>query len=389
MESNMKKQKKLCAFFHVDKFTSFQKSVIGDLNDGYDVIGLTRTGEGKTLCFLSQAFYHPADTMLVITPTIALMRDLVQQCKRYDLRAAALFSGNPDNDKVMQSLERGELQVLFLAPERLQSIKLQHALKHITIHTVAVDEVHCLTEWGNEFRPMYQKIGQFIRSLSKRPVIAAFSATVTPDDVPLIAESLGMRDWKLHVGKLKRTNLHIKKQFIKTNAERYERVGKAIRKAPDSGKIVIYCTRIQDVKDMCDYLIEGCKISEKSIAVCHSKLTNRETEEDRFRTGDARIMVATSAFGMGVNIPDIRLVIVAQLPFSIAGFYQMVGRAGRDGKKAKVLLLYNGNDYQMNLDIIGKNDARASKEADAMYHICESEEDLHKQILHYLKKEGD
>ena len=140
---------------------------------------------------------------------------------------------------------------------------------------------------------------------------------------------------------------------------------------------------------MCDYLIEGCKISEKSIAVCHSKLTNRETEEDRFRTGDARIMVATSAFGMGVNIPDIRLVIVAQLPFSIAGFYQMVGRAGRDGKKAKVLLLYNGNDYQMNLDIIGKNDARASKEADAMYHICESEEDLHKQILHYLKKEGD
>ena len=140
---------------------------------------------------------------------------------------------------------------------------------------------------------------------------------------------------------------------------------------------------------MRDYLVEGCDIPEKFIAVCHSKLKNREKEEDRFRTGSARIMVATSAFGMGVNIPDIRLVVVAQLPFSVAGFYQMAGRAGRDGEKAKVLLLYNGADYQMNLDIIGKNDARASQEADAMYHICESEENFHKQILHHFTKEDD
>ena len=327
--------------------------------------------------------------MLVITPTISLMRDLVHQCEQYSFKAAALFSGNLDNTAILHDLKHGEIQVLFLTPERLGNQELRTALKCITVHTVVVDEVHCLTEWGNEFRPIYRKIGKFISKLHHRPVIAAFSATVPPEDIPLITESLGMDDYRVHIGKLKRTNLSIKKRFVKTDAERYREVGKAVHKALDKGRIVIYCTRICDVEDMQDYLVEGCCIRPSDIAICHSKCSNRPAEEERFRTGDARIMVATSAFGMGVNIPDIRLVVVSQLPFSIASCYQMAGRSGRDGNKAKVLLLYNDRDFQMNLDIISSKDERAVKAADEMYELCQSDTDLHEQILDYLGKGAD
>ena len=389
MKNDSKKYEDLCNLFRINKLKPFQKAVIDDLNHGHDVIALTRTGEGKTISFLSQAYYHPAGTMLVITPTISLMRDLVHQCQRYGFKAAALFSGNLDNTAILHDLKHGEIQVLFLAPERLGNQELRTALKCITVHTVVVDEVHCLTEWGNEFRPMYRKIGKFISKLHHRPVIAAFSATVPPEDIPLITESLGMDDYRVHIGKLKRTNLSIKKRFVKTDAERYREVGKAVYKAPDKGRIVIYCTRICDVEDMRDYLIEECYIRPSDIAICHSKCSNRPAEEERFRTGDARIMVATSAFGMGVNIPDIRLVVVSQLPFSIASFYQMAGRSGRDGNKAKVLLLYNDRDFQMNLDIISEKDERAVRAADEMYALSQSDEDLHKQILSHLGKGAD
>ena len=389
MKKVRKKYEDLCNFFRINKLKPFQKAVIDDLNHGHDVIALTRTGEGKTISFLSQAYYHPAGTMLVITPTISLMRDLVHQCQRYGFKAAALFSGNLDNTAILHDLKHGEIQVLFLAPERLGNQELRTALKCITVHTVVVDEVHCLTEWGNEFRPMYRKIGKFISKLHHRPVIAAFSATVPPEDIPLITESLGMDDYRVHIGKLKRTNLSIKKRFVKTDAERYREVGKAVYKAPDKGRIVIYCTRICDVEDMQDYLVEGCHIPSAEISICHSKCSNRPAEEERFRTGDARIMVATSAFGMGVNIPDIRLVVVSQLPFSIASCYQMAGRSGRDGNKAKVLLLYNDRDFQMNLDIISGKDERAVKAADEMYELCQSDTDLHEQILDYLGKGAD
>lgn len=389
MKNDSKKYEDLCNLFRINKLKPFQKSVIDDLNHGHDVIGLTRTGEGKTISFLSRAYYHPAGTMLVITPTISLMRDLVHQCQRYGFKAAALFSGNLDNTAILHDLKHGEIQVLFLTPERLGNQELRTALKCITVHTVVVDEVHCLTEWGNEFRPMYRKIGKFISKLHHRPVIAAFSATVPPEDIPLITESLGMDDYRVHIGKLKRTNLSIKKRFVKTDAERYREVGKAVYKAPDKGRIVIYCTRICDVEDMRDYLIEECYIRPSDIAICHSKCSNRPAEEERFRTGEARIMVATSAFGMGVNIPDIRLVVVSQLPFGIASFYQMAGRSGRDGNKAKVLLLYNDRDFQMNLDIISEKDERAVRAADEMYALSQSDEDLHKQILSHLGKGAD
>lgn len=381
---SLKAKNAICEKFGIHNLASFQEKVIHDLNHSHDVIALTRTGEGKSICYLSQTILHPSGLLLVIAPTITLMRDQVRQCEKYGIRAACLYHNNPKNDAVLSQLQKGKVQALFVSPERLTNHKLRESLQDITIHTIAIDEVHCLIEWGNEFRPMYQKIGKFIRKLHHRPAIAAFSATVPPEDIPVIASSLDMDDCRVHVGKLKRTNLSIQKQFVKTDAVRYEKIRKVLKKTPTEGRIVIYCTRICDVEDMREYLIDECHIPSTEIALCHSKLHNRAKQEQRFLSGEARIMVATSAFGMGIHIPDIRLVIVSQLPFSIPAFYQMAGRAGRDSKKAKVLLLYNSNDYQTNLDIISTKDERAVQAVDVLYEVCQSGGDFHAQVIDYL-----
>ena len=331
---------------------------------------------------------HPNGLLIGILPTVALMRDLVRCCEDNKIRVGCLYSGNRENTTVIERLTHRKLQAIFVAPERLSNPHLWKAIQKNTVHTVVVDEVHCLTEWGNEFRPMYRNIGKFIKDLSNSPVVAAFSATVMPDDIPYIVKSLHMKNPVVHIGKLKRSNLSLGKVFVKTEAIRYGKVKKAILKYADKGKIVIYCTRVCDVEEMRDYLIEDCDIEADEIAICHSKLSNRAKQEQRFRSGKARIMIATSAFGMGVNISDIRLIIVSQLPFSAASFYQMAGRAGRDGKRAKALLLWNDADFQMNLDIISDTDDRAVEAVNELYAICESSDDLHDAVIGCFAKGG-
>ena len=331
---------------------------------------------------------HPNGLLIGILPTVALMRDLVQRCEDNKIRAGCLYSGNTENTNVIERLTHGKLQALFAAPERLSDPRLWKAIQKNSVHTVVVDEVHCLTEWGNEFRPMYRNIGKFIKDLSNSPVVAAFSATIMPDDISYIAKSLRMKNPVVHIGKLKRSNLSLKKAFVKNDAARYAKVAKAVHKCDNRGKIVIYCTRVCDVEDMRDFLIEDCDISASAIALCHSRLSNRAEQEARFRSGEAHIMIATSAFGMGVNIPDIRLIIVSQLPFSVASFYQMAGRAGRDGKRAKALLLWNDADFQMNLYIISDTDDRAVEAVNELYAICESSDDLHDAVIACFAKGG-
>ncbi len=384
-----KQEKMICNSFGIAKLKAFQKDVITDLLNDKDVLGLARTSEGKSICFLSMIAMHPNDLLIGILPTVALMRDLVQRCEDSEIRAGCLYSGNAENTNIIERLKHGKLQALFVAPERLNDPHLWKAIQKNKVHTVVVDEVHCLTEWGNEFRPMYRNIGRFIKDLPSSPVVAAFSATVMQEDIPYIIKSLRMKNPTVHIGKLKRSNLSLKKTFVKNDAVRYAKVAKTVQKCDNRGKIVIYCTRVCDVEDMRDFLIDDCNISASTIALCHSRLSDRAEQEARFRSGKARIMIATSAFGMGVNISDIRLIIVSQLPFSAASFYQMAGRAGRDGKRAKALLLWNDADFQMNLDIISDTDDRAVEAVNELYAICESSDDLHDAVIGCFAKEGE
>ena len=383
-----KQEKMICNTFGISRLKPFQKKVITDLSDGKDVLGLARTSEGKSICFLSMIAMHPNELLIGILPTVALMRDLVQRCEDSKIRAGCLYSGNAENANIMERLKHGKLQALFVAPERLNDPHLWKAIQENKVHTVVVDEVHCLIEWGNEFRPMYRNIDKFIKDLPSSPLVAAFSATVMPDDISYIAKSLRMKNPAVHIGKLKRSNLSLKKAFVKNDAARYAKVRKAVQKYGSKGKVVIYCTRVCDVEDMHDFLIEDCDISASVIALCHSRLSDRAEQEACFRSGEVHIMIATSAFGMGVNIPDIRLIIVSQLPFSVASFYQMAGRAGRDGKRAKALLLWNDADFQMNLDIISGTDDRAIEAVNELYAICESADDLHDAVIACFAKGG-
>ena len=383
-----KQEKMICNSFGISKLKAFQKDVITDLLNGKDVLGLARTSEGKSICFLSMIAMHPNELLIGILPTVALMRDLVQRCEDSKIRAGCLYSGNAKNTNIIERLKYGKLQALFVAPERLNDPHLWKAILKNKVHTIVVDEVHCLTEWGSEFRPMYRNIGKFIKDLPNSSVVAAFSATVMPDDIPYIVKSLHMKNPVVHIGKLKRSNLSLKKAFVKNDAARYAKVRKAVQKYGSKGKVVIYCTRVCDVEDMHDFLIEDCDISASAIALCHSRLSNRAEQEARFRSGEAHIMIATSAFGMGVNISDIRLIIVSQLPFSVASLYQMAGRAGRDGKRAKALLLWNDADFQMNLDIISNTDERAIDAVNELYAICESSDDLHDAVIGCFAKGG-
>ena len=383
-----KQEKVICNSFGIAKLKAFQKDVITDLLNGKDVLGLARTSEGKSICFLSMIVMHPNDLLIGILPTVALMRDLVQRCEDSEIREGCLYSGNAENANIIERLKHGKLQALFVAPERLNDPHLWKAIQKNKVHTVVVDEVHCLTEWGNEFRPMYRNIGKFIKDLPSSPVVVAFSATVMQEDIPYITKSLRMKNPAVHIGKLKRSNLSLKKAFVKNDAARYAKVRKAVQKYGSKGKIVIYCTRVCDVEDMHDFLIEDCDISASAIALCHSRLSNRAEQEARFRSGEAHIMIATSAFGMGVNISDIRLIIVSQLPFSVASLYQMAGRVGRDGKHAKALLLWNDTDFQMNLDIISDTDDRAVEAVNELYAICESSDDLHDAVIGCFAKGG-
>lgn len=379
----------ICNSFGIAKLKAFQKDVITDLLNDKDVLGLARTSEGKSICFLSMIAMHPNDLLIGILPTVALMQDLVQRCEDSEIRAGCLYSGNAENTNIIERLKHDKLQALFVAPERLNDPHLWKAIQKNKVHTVVVDEVHCLTEWGNEFRPMYRNIGRFIKDLPSSPVVAAFSATVMQEDIPYIIKSLRMKNLTVHIGKLKRSNLSLKKTFVKNDAVRYAKVAKTVQKCDNRGKIVIYCTRVCDVEDMRDFLIDDCNISASTIALCHSRLSDRAEQEARFRSGKARIMIATSAFGMGVNIPDIRLIIVSQLPFSAASFYQMAGRARRDGKRAKALLLWNDADFQMSLDIISNTDERAIDAVNELYAICESSDDLHDAVIGCFAKESE
>ena len=173
-----KQEKMICNTFGVAKLKAFQKDVITDLLNGKDVLGLARTSEGKSICFLSMIAMHPNELLIGILPTVALMRDLVQRCEDSEIRAGCLYSDNAENTNTIERLKHGKLQALFVAPERLNDPHLWKAIQKNRVHTVVVDEVHCLTEWGNEFRPMYRNIGKFIKDLPSSPATAALKSPV-------------------------------------------------------------------------------------------------------------------------------------------------------------------------------------------------------------------
>jgi ATP-dependent DNA helicase RecQ len=330
----------LSSVFGFDGFRPGQAEIVGAVAAGRNVLAIMPTGGGKSLCFQLPAIMRDGVTV-VISPLIALMRDQVRGLREAGVEAGALTSGNTpeETDAVWQALEDGRLKLLYIAPERLASSGTDRMLKRAGVSLIAVDEAHCVSQWGHDFRPDYLRIGALRRALGVP--LAAFTATADAETREEIVARLFDGDSpEVFLRGFDRPNLSL--AFEVKNQPRQQILSYAAARRGQSG--IVYCgTRAKT-----ETLAQALRDDGHSACAYHGGMEadDRRAVEHRFATEDGLIVVATVAFGMGVDKPDIRWVAQADLPKSIEAYYQEIGRAGRDGAPADTLTLYGPDDIR-------------------------------------------
>ena len=327
--------------FGFDAFREGQDDVVAAVADGQNVLAIMPTGGGKSLCFQLPALMREGVTV-VISPLIALMRDQVRALREAGVEAGALTSGNTpeETDAVWDALDAGRLKLLYIAPERLSAGSALGMLRRIGVSMIAVDEAHCVSQWGHDFRPDYLRIGELRRALGVP--LAAFTATADAETRAEIVERLfdGQPPQTFLRG-FNRPNIHL--AFAAKNSPRQQILNFAAARKGQSG--IVYCGTRAKTEGLARAL------NEAGFQACHyhggMDPDDRRATETRFQQEDGLIVVATVAFGMGVDKPDIRWVAHADLPKSIEAYYQEIGRAGRDGAPAETLTLFGPDDIRL------------------------------------------
>lgn len=330
----------LSEIFGFDEFRPMQGDIVSAVSVGEDVLAILPTGGGKSLCFQLPALLRPGVTV-VISPLIALMRDQVRALKEAGVSAGALTSGNTEDETrdVFDALHAGQLKLLYMAPERLSSGGTERLLAQAGVSLIAVDEAHCVSQWGHDFRPDYLRIGALRRALDVP--LAAFTATADAETRREIVERLfAGQAPHIFLGGFDRPNIHL--AFSPKNKPREQILSFAAARKGQSG-IVYTGTRAKT-----ETLARALGEAGHSACAYHGGMEadQRREVERRFQSDDGLIVCATVAFGMGVDKPDIRWVAHADLPKSIEAYYQEVGRAGRDGAPAETLTLYGADDIR-------------------------------------------
>ncbi|GAB4576613.1 MAG: DNA helicase RecQ [Rhodothalassiaceae bacterium] len=328
-----------------------QEPVLADILAGRDVLAILPTGAGKSLCYQLPALIRE-DLTLVVSPLIALMRDQVRALEAVGIAAASLNSLNDEQEtrEALARLEKGTLRLLYVSPERLALTGMQAMLARAGVARIAVDEAHCVSQWGHDFRPDYLELGTARRALGV-PQMLAFTATADMATREDIANKLFDRPPCLHVHGFDRPNLSL---AMSPRRSRTSDVAAFLARHRGASGIV-YCMSRNATESLRDSLI---KAGHRAIAY-HAGLDPqaRREAQDRFQREDGIVMTATVAFGMGIDKPDIRFVVHAGLPKSIEAWYQEIGRAGRDGLPAETLLLHGGDDIRLRRRQIAENDA--------------------------------
>lgn len=322
--------------WQIKQLSSDQRSIIENVLAGNDTFGLLATGAGKSVCYQLPA-YLLEGVCIVVSPLIALMEDQMNQLKRRDFKAIGLF-GNINQETIIQRLDNlkyGNYQFLFLSPERLANAVVQDHLKQLDIALFAIDEAHCISEWGHDFRPSYRKLA-VIRDLFPHTPILALTATATKEVIVDIVNNLHLKAPKQVIGSIVKENLGIR-FFI--NEDKPLMLLARIKQQTQGGSILVYTRSRKGTENLYQWLVEkGIDATFYHAGLNESLKTERL---NNFITDKVKVMVSTSAFGMGIDKPNVRCVIHFDLPENLAQYYQEIGRAGRDRKEASAELLMN------------------------------------------------
>mgnify|MGYP001002326594 FL=1 len=324
-------------YWGYDAFRELQGDIIQSIASGKDTLGLMPTGGGKSLTFQVPTLAMDG-VCLVVTPLIALMKDQVENLKKRNIAAAAIYTGMSRQD-VLLTLENcvfAAYKFLYVSPERLGSSIFLEKIKQTKVCMIAVDESHCISQWGYDFRPSYLKIAEIRQVLPDVPVLA-LTATATPEVVEDIQEKLLFREKNVLRKSFYRKNLAY---VVRTTENKEEQLLHILRRV--SGTSVVYVRNRKKTKEIADFLNKNGVSAEHF----HAGLKNetRDVRQQRWMNDETRVIVATNAFGMGIDKPDVRTVVHMDLPDSLEAYFQEAGRAGRDGKKAFAVMLFNGGD---------------------------------------------
>ena len=327
-------------YWGYDAFRPLQGEIIQSVLDGNDTLALMPTGGGKSICFQVPALAREG-VCLVVSPLIALMKDQVSNLQKREIPAAAIFSGMhyKDIDRILDNAAYGGLKFLYLSPERLTTDLARERIKRMNVNLLAVDEAHCISQWGYDFRPPYLQIAEVRDFLPNTPVLA-LTATATGDVINDIQEKLHFKKKNVLQKSFARENLAY---VVLPEENKRPKLMEIVRNVKGSG--VVYVRNRKMTKDVARFLIEN----QVSADFYHAGLTSEERsrKQDAWISGKIRIMVCTNAFGMGIDKPDVRSVVHLDLPDSLEAYFQEAGRAGRDGKKAYAVLLFAPLDAAM------------------------------------------